>query len=322
MLTALVRYLLRTAPLTIVSAPTPGSGKSLLASLPAYIATGREPTMMPQPETPEEEKKRIIAVLMEGSAVTIIDNCSRPLESEALCIVLTQSVYRDRLLGTNRTVIVPTATTWVATGNNLDVRGDLASRTLLCSIDPECERPEARHFDVDLYTEVPLHRGELAISGLTIIRAYLASGAPPQSLPVFGRFEDWSRYVRAPLVWLGLMDPCKSRERVTNKDTIREQLVNLLQGWSALFKDKPTTVSAAIKAVDTPEMQDVQEALKAAMLGIADDRGRINPRALGNFLSKHEHRIELGMRFVRDPVLFRSAVQWQVKRVEAERIVV
>jgi len=107
--------------------------------------------------------------------VTVLDNCGRTLESDVLCTVLTEPYYKDRLLGVNRTMSAPTTTTWVATGNNLLVKGDLSSRTLLCRIDPQYEHAEQRELQINLHEEVPRRRGELVVAALTIIRALLVS---------------------------------------------------------------------------------------------------------------------------------------------------
>ena len=83
LITPLIRYAVRGAPLTGISAPKMGSGKTLLSHLPAYIATGRSPALMAQADDPNEEKKRLLALLLEGSIVTVLDNCERPLKSDA-----------------------------------------------------------------------------------------------------------------------------------------------------------------------------------------------------------------------------------------------
>jgi hypothetical protein len=62
LITPLIRYAVRAAPLTGISAPKMGSGKTLLSHLPAYIATGRSPALMAQAEDPREEKKRLLAL--------------------------------------------------------------------------------------------------------------------------------------------------------------------------------------------------------------------------------------------------------------------
>jgi hypothetical protein len=290
LITPLVRYAVRAAPLIGISAPKMSSGKTLLAHLAAYIATGRSPALMAQADDQNEERKRLLALLLEGSAVTVLDNCDRPLKSDALCTAITETSIRDRILGSTRTISVPTATTWIATGNSLHIEGDLSSRTLLCTLDPKCERPEERTFAVDLHTDVPRRRGELVSAALTIIRAFLAAGAPRQNIPTFGRFEAWSRFVREPLVWLGRADPCLSRRALEARDPVRERLGNLLEAWHDAFGDIEQTVNAAIQHASQ------HEGLRNALEQIGEDRGKLNARKIGRFLSKYEGRIERGYR--------------------------
>jgi hypothetical protein len=200
-LAALTRKAMRAAPLHVVTAPKMASGKTLLATVGGYVATGRAPAMMSQAEDPESERKRLLAVLLEGAPLVVIDNVERPLKSDALCSVLTEPLFTDRLLGFSRTADRPTNALFVATGNNIVVAGDLTARAVVCTLDPMCERPEERRFRVDLHDWVPRNRGRLVAAALTVVRAYLAAGEPMKGrLPNFARFEDWSRLVREPLV--------------------------------------------------------------------------------------------------------------------------
>ena len=153
-----------------------------------------------------------------SSIAVVIDNLETPLKSDALCTVLTEPEFTDRLLGVSRTATVPTNTSFFATGNNLVIEGDLTAQALICRLDPRCERPEERTFNRDLHEWVPAHRGELAAAALTIIAAYLAAGAPAQDVPNFARFKEWSRLCRYPLVWLGLDDPCATRDSIEATD--------------------------------------------------------------------------------------------------------
>lgn len=316
LITPLVRHALRAAPLFVISAPKMGSGKTLLAHLPAYIATGRPPALISQSETPDEERKRLLAILLEGSAVTVIDNIERPLKSDVLCTALTEPVIRDRILGSTRTISAPTTTTWVATGNNVRIDGDLSSRTLLCTLDPRCERPEERDFAINLHNYVPGHRGELAAAALTVVRAYIAAGCPAVNAPTFGRYEDWCKYVRNPLVWLGMADPCETRKAIEARDPVRDNLGNLLESWWSVFGDGSETAASVIESIsDIPPagMTEDLHSLRSAVLAVAEERGRIDGRRFGNFLSKHERRIERGLRFERNGTR-QHALIWRVKR--------
>lgn len=293
-LTALIRRSLKSAPLFAYRAPKMGSGKSLLADVVSMVAVGRPCAVLSLGQDANEERKRWIAILVEGDPVICIDNIERPLGGSALCSILTQEIYRDRVLGMTQTVSVSTAVTLLATGNNLVFDGDLTTRVIPCDLDPQVERPEERTFDVNLYQYVPEHRGELVVAGLTILRAFVAAGRPRQEIPTFGRFEEWSDWVRSALVWLGAADPCAGRSRIEDLDPTRQRLGQLLIAWREALPGRPATVADAARF--SAENPDLKEALLAVG---ADRRGEINPRYVGNFLQKHALRIEDGYRFER-----------------------
>jgi hypothetical protein len=295
-MTVLVRRVLRAAPMHVYSAPKMASGKTLLATIPSYVATGRAPYLISQAADPESERKRLLAALIEGPPLIVIDNVEKALKSDALCIVLTEPTFTDRLLGASRTLTVPTNCMVAATGNNLVLHGDLSARGLLCELDPACERPEEREFDLDLHEWVPAHRGELAAAALTIMRAYLVAGAPKQDIPNYARFETWSRWVRSPLVWLGMKDPCETRAKIETADPVREQLRGLLETWHRCCPKSGATVKEAIAL----SIQDGREDLHAALTAVAEGSEQgVNSRRVGKFIGAHERRIEGGLRFER-----------------------
>jgi hypothetical protein len=292
--TGLIRHSLRAAPLTAFRAPKMASGKSLLADIVAMIATGRVASVMSQGKDEDEEKKRLLAILVEGISVACIDNIERPFGGAALCSVLTQESWRDRILGRTGTATVPTTTTWLATGNNLCFTGDITTRVVVSDLDPKCEKPEERRFEVNLYEWTPQNRPRLVAAALTVLRAYHVAGRPPQDLSVFGRFEDWSCWIRSALVWCGEADPCEGRKRIEDTDPVRRQLRMVLIAWKAAFGTTSKTAAEAIKAPGTGAD------LKEAFMEVAAGRdGEPDPRRLGNYLSKYECRPEGGLRFER-----------------------
>lgn len=293
-LTMLVRRLLRAAPLYAIDAPKMASGKTLLATMLSYIASGRGPYLMTQVAEPAEERKRLLAALIEGPLALVIDNVEQALKSEALCVTLSEPTFTDRLLGVSRLITAPTNCCLFATGNNLRIAGDLSARSLICRIDPRVERPEERVFARDLHAWVPAHRGELVAAALTIIRAYCIAGEPKPDVPNFARFEEWQRLCRYPLIWLGCADPCVTRQRIERADPERQKLQVLLQAWRDQFGEERVTVKRAIQAGAN------SESLQAAIDAVAGEKSHVNARRLGNFLSKHQHRIEGGLRFEQD----------------------
>ena len=124
MLTVVCRKSMRTAPLHGFTAPTMGTGKSLIADVVAALGTGRDAPVMSQGATEEEDEKRLLSVLMQGDPVVVIDNVTRPVTGDALCSILTSETWQNRKLGTNDQIRVPTQTLFIANGNNLQFRED------------------------------------------------------------------------------------------------------------------------------------------------------------------------------------------------------
>lgn len=295
-ITACVRHALATAPAFALSAHKAGSGKTTTAKVPAQLAMGRDPPVIAPTEDEAELKKALLAILIAGDAVVLIDNVARPVDSAALCAVLTSAIYSDRVLGVSLKVSVPTASTWLLTGNSIEFVGDLTSRVLLSMLDPECELPEARPFKRNLADYVLGHRGELVRAALSVPLAYIAAGRPIVTAPR-SRFSDWDALVRYPLLWLGAADPIDTQAQLRASDPVRESLDALLRAWRNAFGDQPASIASAITAATAPgQLADLplHEALKA----IAGERsGEINARRLGRYIKRSVRRIEGGLRF-------------------------
>jgi hypothetical protein len=88
MLTTLDRRSMGTAPLHGLTAPTAGTGKSLLVDLAAMLATGRPMPVIAQGRSEEELEKRLGAALLAGDVAISIDNCDHVLQSALLCQVV------------------------------------------------------------------------------------------------------------------------------------------------------------------------------------------------------------------------------------------
>lgn len=298
-LTALVRRTLRTAPMFAISAPKMSSGKSLLADVVSLIATGRCAPVMSQGKDEDEIRKRVFSVLLEGDPVASIDNIERPLDDPVLCSVLTQEVFKDRRLGVSETVTVPTSTTWLATGNNLVIAGDLTTRVIPCDLDPQMERPEERTFETNLHEYIPRNRGKLIAAALTILLAYDQAGRPAQGLRTFGRFEEWSNRVRSALVWAGLPDPCEGRKRLIGLDPVRANLCTVLRGIHEAFGSKPSTARQIIGAAEPLQTGECSEFFDVILEICSGADGRPNAQRLGQWLLRHVDRIEGGLQLQR-----------------------
>jgi hypothetical protein len=306
-LTALVRRVLPTSPLFAFTAPVMASGKTLLSHVVSLVATGNPCDAMSYTNEETESRKRIFSILKDGVSIVLFDNVEESLCGDTLCAVLTSELLTDRVLGKSESLRIPTTTLWMATGNNLVIKGDLATRCLLCHIDPTVERPEERQFRLNLYEYIPEHRGELVRDGLTILSAYQAAGCPDVGVKPFGRFEAWASMVRNPLVWLGEADPVKTLEAVRNADPDRELLRNVLTVWHELFGSVTLTTSELLFEADhNPVLREVLAPICQARTG------EYNARTLGKWLAKYENRIVNGFRLLKHTNEDKKVATWTV----------
>ena len=295
-LTAAERTALPIAPGFGVDAHKMGSGKTELVHTVSRIVTGRDASVMPLADNDEEVRKALLALLIAGDPIALIDNIEQPVSSAALNAALTSEFYKDRILGESRNAVLPTRVTLIATGNNLQFCGDLTSRIMVSGLDPQCEQPGSREFSRDLKVYALAHRAELLAAALTITLAYLAAGAPGRWSP--SRFRAWDQLVRRPLLWLGCPDPLSTQDEMRVVDPVRTSLLEVIQAWSDVFMDRPATVAEAIEAASGPN----QFASLAAAIEQAAGRdrgGAINARSLGRWLARFSGRIEGGRRIER-----------------------
>lgn len=303
-LTAAIRHTLRTAPAFAVSATTMGTGKSLLVDASCMISTGVPALSVAYTPDEAEMQKRLVAVLVEGASHLSIDNIDLPVESSILCSALTQPTIKGRILGETATVTASTATTVTLTGNNLQVAGDMATRVVQVELDAGRERPEDREFDRNLYEWIPANRAALVVDVLTVLRAYVVAGSPSQSFTRWGRFEDWSDWVRAALVWAGEADPVMTRDEVQAGDPIKNALGALLAAWDDVIGRTYVTagrlVEVASETSSVPPFGPIHPLLREALAEVAGDmRGGINSKRLGRWLGKYCGRIHDGRRIER-----------------------
>ena len=83
-LTSVLRRILPAAPLLAITAPTAGTGKTLLCETLAIVATARRASVLSLGHDDAESEKRLAGVLLAGDAVIAIDNIERPLRGLSL----------------------------------------------------------------------------------------------------------------------------------------------------------------------------------------------------------------------------------------------
>src|SRR3546814_11965605 len=94
------------------------------------------------------------------------------------------------------------------------------------------ERPETRSgFKIaDLKSWAAQHRMRILSAVYTMLRAHTYAGYPSTGEKDLGNFEAWSRRVAHCLVWLGMVNPVRSQERLRDDD-------QEIQNRIALFRE-------------------------------------------------------------------------------------
>lgn len=264
-----VRLELDTVPLGLITANTPGLGKSYLAHAIPLILFGRTASVTTLPEGSnmqnrgDELRKRIISQIEGGETFTLIDNVSRTsgadFSSPELEAFITSSDFSDRQLGSNtkkaggrhRMQIV-------VTGNGTSPGEDLADRTLFVKL--ESNEPNRRHHftptNGDFLEYCRQHRKELLAATLTIVKAWLVAGSPkPHTANGFGSFPDFNRIPIAMAHWTTGIDPLDGRlDDIRESDTKAQSRAALISNWTELLGNEPLTCGQILDRIKSSSL--------------------------------------------------------------------
>jgi hypothetical protein len=318
LLTPFVRTSIPTAPMFLVDSNIRGSGKSKLCDIIAIIATGRPMPRTINPHHDEEFKKLVTSLAIAGSTLVMIDNITGSLGSQALDAVLTAATWKDRILGKSEmTREIPLSTIWFGTGNNVELKGDLCRRTIHIRLKTNDEAPETRqNFKYkDLLETVQERRSRFAACALTILRAYVAAGSPPQTLRAMD-FREWSNVVRGAVVWAGMADPAETQVELAQADGDRSALSLFLNALEAF----PNAVLSGFTTASLLRMAtcggDASERLRESVIELCPTRDMKLPSAgsLGKRLAALRGRVVEGCAVDKDAEIGGS-VRWKLVRV-------
>ena len=271
-------------PLHLNEAPTPGSGKDLLADCVALINTGGLPAAMTEGRDDDEWRKRLTAKLITSPSIVLIDNVKRRLDSGALSAALERPIWEDRLLGHSRVISVPIRCVWICTANNPAYSDEIARRIVRVRIDSELETPWERtgFKHPDLKGWVNAHRGLLLWAILTLIRAWAAQGKPTVD-EVMGSFESWTNVIGGILKVAGIPGFLTNRDEVYAQVQVEgEPLRALVAVWWETYQGQRVGTD---KLFDLAKEKRLLTDLRS---GRQDHGARI---ALGRMLGTHRDRI-------------------------------
>jgi hypothetical protein len=323
MLTPLVRQAVAgPVPLALIDKPQAGTGGSLLAETIAIIGSGRTAEMLGAPREEEEWRKQITAKLAAGATMITVDNVEGALYAPSLARALTARTWTDRVLGRSETVTVSQRATWIATGNNIQLRGDLPRRCYWIRLDARESRPWQRENfkHPDLLGWVTRNRGRLVHALLTLARAWFAAGKPkPPDLPRLGSFEAWAETVGGMVAFAGIPGFLGNLAALYDQaDAGGAEWEAFLEAWwEELDASKAITVAELTKVITNND--DLRAVLPGDLAEAFDKSGGSFSRKLGSALAKRAGTRygEDGMHIVRAGE-FRRAVRWKLELSSTE----
>lgn len=243
------RLAVDTCPMFFYTAPQAGTGKTILSRMASTIVHGAIPAIRAWVSDGDELRKVLFAALLAGDRSLLFDNVPAGFKTRAaeLCGFITTADYNGRKLGESKSHDVPNRAVLSATGNNITPVGDMARRSIVIRLDANTERLRERRFEIiDIPHYVLANRATLLIDALTIIKAYRSLAVKPPMPPPFPSFIQWSSMVREPLIWLGMADPCDTRNE-TDDET--ESLGTVFTALAEHFGDREFTSNDVARIV-------------------------------------------------------------------------
>lgn len=284
-------------PLHIATAPTPGTGKTLLARVTAMPFNPDGPAVMTAGQDEDEWRKRITALLSGGTSHLLIDNVKTALVSGTLAAVLSTPHWTDRILGKNQTITLPNRAIWMVTGNNLAVDTEMARRSVWIHLDSNAERPWTRNG----FKHAPLqewaleHRGDLVTAALILIRHWFNIGCPPGRQTI-GGFEAYARIMGGILAAAGIDGFMGNAAELYEQSDPEAALWAAFVGeWWNQFQDKPVGVRELFPLADSEPSDDATGlGLLDTMLTGHNSRARRN--RLGRILAEKKDTVVDGFK--------------------------
>jgi hypothetical protein len=312
-LSGLARAAFPFAPMFLLRASHPGSGKTLVANAVSIIVTGR-PAMCLSPVNDDAELERVLAaVAASGERVAVLDNLTNEYKSPVLARVMTSTNVASRVIGTSTVPRWPWKAILFLTGNNVTLKGELIRRTVLCEIDPRMGHPERRSFAIpDLLAWISARRPELVCAGLTILRGYVLAGRRSGLAPM-GSFEEWGRLIRGAVVWAGFGDPLANVDALGVEQSEDDQaLYEVLVAIRKQFGEKEFIVKDVLEMVGKDGAFADTMCLWRELSPVT--RCELTARMVGDGLRYDKNRVVRGL-CVRRCGIANGHVKWRVEEV-------
>ncbi|GGZ28625.1 hypothetical protein GCM10010387_22610 [Streptomyces inusitatus] len=260
LLTPILRpYFHGPTPMFVITATSPGSGKSLLKDIFKY-AYGIADTAWPENDT-ELRKSITTQLYTTGQPVVVFDNLpnGHVLKSSVLSALLTNEHWGDRILGATGKVTMRNDRLWLVTGNSLRTSADNGRRVFWVRLDPDCPDPDQRDgFTIgDLRPWLRANASTLVAALVTFVRAWLAADAPLVRIRK-GDYSEWASMMAGLLGFLGVDGFNADQDKARDQDDELQEWTAFLEMWRERFNDQPMQVGTVITGLPehVPRLRD------------------------------------------------------------------
>jgi hypothetical protein len=300
-------------PLFIITASSPGTGKSLLKDVHKYLFNAGA---LAWSGDESELRKAVTAKLLEGGEPVIgIDNLPSGgvIRSPILAALLTLDQWGDRVLGSSTTTTVPNDRTWVVTGNNLRTGGDLARRSIWCRLDTDVPDPDRRAVSEfalgDLRPWLTRNAGDLLTALLVLVADWAAAGAPRADVRM-ADYSAWASVMGGLLDHIGYPGWLEDRDATTvAMDEEVAEWTGLLAEWERVYPDGQSRAAREILAQGL--LNDVIPRTARGELPAA--------RQLGQWFTARRGRYFGALRLVSTMDAHTKSQLWKVERYAGSR---
>lgn len=214
-----------TNPAFIYLANAEGSGKTTLAQLagiPYGVCEAES-----KPATEEEWQKTLLALVMGGARLLLLDNLKGHLNSPSFEAYLTATKFSGRILGLNKKFSGEADAVVLLTGNRLTVSPDLRRRCIFVELFMQELRAEDRVFKRRLDAPAILELQPALLTALwCMVRGWDAAGRPPAS-KINSSVPRWSETIAGIVEWAGFACPSVPAELEDGGDTDTRDIAQL-----------------------------------------------------------------------------------------------
>lgn len=214
-----------TNPAFIYIANAEGSGKTTLAQLagiPYGVCEAES-----KPATEEEWQKTLLALVMGGARLLLLDNLKGHLNSPSFEAYLTATKFSGRILGVNKKFSGEADAVVLLTGNRLTVSPDLRRRCIFVELFMQELRAEDRVFKRRLDAPAILEMQPGLLEALwCMVRGWDQAGRPPAS-KINSSIPRWSEVIAGIVEWAGFTCPSVPAELEDGGDTDTRDIAKL-----------------------------------------------------------------------------------------------